>query len=141
VFEFLVHRYAWPGNVRELKHALEHAVLFCDRIITWRDLPEKLRKDVEGVPNSANLTSTMSLERHFAARRSTGPLHLESIAGSSVRDARSSNFVENPRDQLLRLLEDVDGNISEAARRLGVARTTLYRRFMKYGIRKQLKME
>ncbi|MGH7482157.1 MAG: sigma 54-interacting transcriptional regulator, partial [Longimicrobiales bacterium] len=39
-----IHAYPWPGNVRELAHAVEAAVLACERArIRVRDLPDHVR--------------------------------------------------------------------------------------------------
>ncbi|MDI3328633.1 MAG: sigma-54-dependent Fis family transcriptional regulator [Alicyclobacillaceae bacterium] len=122
VREFLIHRYSWPGNVRELKHVLEHAVLFCNRTIQWHDLPETVRKAGQG--HRPENPSDRSVKPPAPAPHEPLP----------SRDLRS----DEERQQLLQLLQEVGGNLSEAARRLKIARTTLYRRLNKYGIRKSL---
>ncbi|MDI3257664.1 MAG: sigma 54-interacting transcriptional regulator [Kyrpidia sp.] len=144
VFEFLVHRYSWPGNVRELKHALEHAILFCNRVITWRDLPETLRRAGE----FASQQPLPGPERSSAPGRTVGVPARAVPTDPEVGTVRTGSLPEDPssdpeadRDRLLRLLEEVGGNLSEAARRLRIARTTLYRRLDRYGIRKHLTME
>jgi transcriptional regulator with PAS, ATPase and Fis domain len=124
VLEFLVHHYPWPGNVRELKHVLEHAVLFCNRVITWRDLPESLRKARENRCSAVPTPIGAGPTAHLVGAEGSGP-------PGSVDD----------REKLLHVLRDVGGNLSEAARRLRIARTTLYRKLDKYGIRKQLTVE
>ncbi|WP_232059720.1 sigma-54-dependent Fis family transcriptional regulator [Kyrpidia spormannii] len=158
VFDFFAHRYPWPGNVRELKHALEYAVLFCNRVITWRDLPETLRKAGLGdsdrplAPKNADPPVT-SGDHRLAVGRSTLASPRQSLPGP-VKSAPVSRLEPDPdvanaepggtgadREQLLQLLEEVGGNLSEAARRLRIARTTLYRRLDRYGIRKRLKIE
>ncbi|WP_123809306.1 sigma-54-dependent Fis family transcriptional regulator [Kyrpidia tusciae] len=160
VFDFFVHHYPWPGNVRELKHALEYAVLFCNRVITWRDLPETLRKAAFGdsgrslTPYVSNVVSTPgdprpALERSTArpAPRRALPGAVEAVPASKLEPTPESGANPGPvdaaadRQQLLQLLEEVGGNLSEAARRLRIARTTLYRRLDRYGIRKHLKIE
>jgi transcriptional regulator of acetoin/glycerol metabolism len=142
VLEFMVNHYSWPGNVRELKHTLEHAVLFCNRVITVHDLPETLRTALQEWVNvrPLSLSETSQRQRGGEHGPSMDCFRLGESAGPDFAEA-STIGIENEREHLLRLLRDVGGNVSEAARRLRVARTTLYRRFDKYGIRKQLMME
>jgi DNA-binding NtrC family response regulator len=96
----------WPGNVRELANRLEQAVALGDHdVITLDDL----RRDVPLVP--------------AAYAPADG-------SWSSLDDAVSARA---PLDQLetaymRRVVEACDGNMSEAARRLGIDRRTLYRR-------------
>ncbi|GAB6933166.1 sigma-54-dependent Fis family transcriptional regulator [Calditerricola satsumensis] len=112
---FLVHRYDWPGNVRELENAVEHAVLFCtgDRIEATHFPPAIAHAYLANTPNPT-------------AR----PLTPSPSGAHSDRVARE-------REHLLAVLSETGGNLSEAARRLGIARTTLYRKLKKLGLEKQ----
>ena len=51
----------------------------------------------------------------------------------SPRDG-GGTVAEVERDHVLRVLADASGNISEAARRLGVSRVTLIDKMKKYGL-------
>ncbi|HYG67719.1 MAG TPA: propionate catabolism operon regulatory protein PrpR, partial [Anaeromyxobacteraceae bacterium] len=99
--------YAWPGNVRELENVLERvAVLFADRTARARVDEEDLRAVMPEV---------------FEAPRG-GP-------GSDLRAAREAQ----ERAHIERVVEACGGNLAEAARRLGVGRTTLYRKLRRAG--------
>lgn len=44
----ILKNYSWPGNIRELQNVIERAVVLCkDDIITPRELPDNLSKEVE----------------------------------------------------------------------------------------------
>ena len=99
-------RYQWPGNVRELEHVIEHAVLLGNHSsIRVEDLPASC------VPVGVQ----------------TAPL--------SAAAAKAYTLRELEREYIQRVLEDAKGNKTEAARILGVDRTTLYRKLEDYKIK------
>ena len=93
----------WPGNVRELKSALTHALVMA-----------------EGAPEIDADCFPQVILRDSMSPPSRDP---DSTPCSSTRK-RDELF----RDAILAALKESEGNVSEAARRLGVARSTLYRR-------------
>ncbi len=93
--------YAWPGNVRELENVLERvAVLFADRAAAGAVGDEEVRAAMPEV-----------FERRTPA---DGGLR-------STREAQE-------RAQVRRVLDECGGDAAEAARRLGIGRSTLYRK-------------
>ncbi|MBC2729077.1 sigma-54-dependent Fis family transcriptional regulator [Desulfosporosinus sp.] len=107
---YLVNTYRWPGNVRELQNCLEHAVLFClNGTIIQEDLPQSIQRNVQN--NSSWITD-------------------------KIFDASQRKSSTHEKEALIRLIQESGGNLSEAARQLGVARTTLYRQLDKYGVTK-----
>ena len=103
----ILQRYDWPGNVRELRAALEHAVALCrgDRI-SARDLPPRVLG--QAVPGLR--------QRPGSAGRPPADLNLEKMEQEFIRQA----------------LELTKGNITEAARLLGISRRTLHRKLNLY---------
>ncbi|WP_437732780.1 sigma-54-dependent transcriptional regulator [Sorangium sp. So ce1335] len=99
--------YAWPGNVRELQNCVERAVALAryDQI-TVDDLPEKIR----------------TYRRSHVLVSSDDPTELVPME-------------EVERRYILRVLEVVGGNKSQAAQILGFDRATLYRKLDRYGMR------
>ncbi|AZO13922.1 sigma-54-dependent Fis family transcriptional regulator [Mesorhizobium sp. M2A.F.Ca.ET.043.05.1.1] len=92
-------RHGWPGNIRELVNAVDLAVALCeDETIHPSDLPD------------------------FATARKAPP------APSASLVALRAPSPEEERAALLAVLAATGWNISEAARRLGVDRTTVHRR-------------
>ena len=88
-------KYAWPGNVRELENAVERAVV----LLIGEYVSER------ELPPSL----TEESEAGKAPKRDFGNMTLEEIERMAVLDT----------------LEQVGGNKSEAARRLGINRKTL----------------
>ena len=93
--------YDWPGNVRELRTAIEHGVVMATGPkITLRDLPVNVRLAVSN--GGKGLYSPASVQ----------PYNLEET-GQRLID---------------RALTESKGNITEAARKLGISRRTLHRK-------------
>lgn len=88
--------YDWPGNVRELRNVMERAAILCEAgEVGVEHLPGELQASV--------------FVRHHGAR------------GSGAMPSLS----EIERRYLAHVVETVGGNLSEAARILGIARNTL----------------
>ena len=98
----------WRGNVRELDNALERAVLLAEGpILTPDDFPPGLLPDRAGADSTAS-TSADDLR-------------------SAVRDYE--------RRHILRVLEEALDDKREAAHRLGLGLTSIYRKLEELGIR------
>lgn len=113
----LLAAYDWPGNVRQLQAVLFRAAVFCDGdALTSDDFPQLL-----------NILGT-------------GP----STASNPMQE--SSGVMLYTPDGHLRPLEDIEadvirlaiglyrGRMTEVARRLGIGRSTLYRKLSELGI-------
>ncbi len=105
-----LREYAWPGNVRELENVLERvAVLYSHRAAAPEDVaPDELRA---------------VLPELFQ------PPQEERGAGADLRGARGAEEAA----VIQRVLGECGGNMTEAAKRLGVGRSTLYRKLRAYG--------
>ena len=100
----LLCQYAWPGNVRELAHAIERAVILSDG--------DNL--DVSSVIGSAGATNHTTTNDNEAY----DTFDLEILEQRTVRAA----------------LTHYQGNVSHAAKALGLTRGAMYRRLEKYGL-------
>jgi DNA-binding NtrC family response regulator len=120
--EELLMSYSWPGNVRELRHVIERAVLLCSgSLVTPDHLPaEKMR-------------STLVVRQVAAA----APEPLVQASDETLPPLPADK--QRERDRILEILTEVGGNQSEAARRLGVSRSTLITRIEEFGLRRPRK--
>jgi PAS domain S-box-containing protein len=110
--------YCWPGNVRELENAVEHAFVTCPGgTIGLFDLPVDIRK--------AELRSEVCPDE-VSESPPRGTTTASPPAGAGKRGTT--------REELLALLEACDGNKAEVARRLGVNRSTVWRRMKRLGL-------
>ncbi len=106
----LLRNYAWPGNVRELRNIVDSMVA----------LAESDRLDVDDLPPEICAASTMA-----AATSGSEPAAppTATIAG---------NLRAAERFAILAQVDACGGNLTAAARRLGIARSTLYVRLAEY---------
>ncbi len=136
--------YPWPGNVRELQNAIQRALVTSDSEIRLSDLPARVRRG-EGDPYTAQTRDRSApggrTPDSVAAREPSDRHSERDPEGSSDRwQSESSPYeivelTELERRAIVRALEITRGNITEAAQRLGIGRTTLYRKMEKYGLR------
>ncbi|WP_431101366.1 sigma-54-dependent Fis family transcriptional regulator [Roseateles noduli] len=119
--------YRWPGNVRQLEQALRIACALMEpgeSVIRRGHLPDDL---VEDLDQDERLVIPVLVP--VAARTSTsaaGPSGA-SPQRAAATDAAPAMLRDQSRAHARRVLDDCDGNHSEAARRLGIGRNTLYR--------------
>jgi DNA-binding NtrC family response regulator len=99
--------YHWPGNVRELSNVIERACL--------------LASDGQITEEHLFLNPRLGLNHAAPAAPVAGPAPLLSMA-------------EAEKQAIERAMDEADGNKNEAARILGIHRTTLYKKLTEYGI-------
>jgi len=117
--------YSWPGNVRELKNVIERATILCAGAeILPEDLPPELRRACSR-PGSGASANGYAWPGAIA----------EGSALPSSSDASVSSTIDGvERSLIVEALERSSGNISAAARVLGLTRNTLRYRMHKYGL-------
>ena len=111
----LLGAYAWPGNVRELRNVVESLLLTSDEAEVQRDeLPEEL---LAAVGRGASVV--------IAAGAAGAPVAVSAPAvATSIEDAE--------RAAIIGAVKSMHGNLTQAARALGVSRSTLYRKVERY---------
>jgi DNA-binding NtrC family response regulator len=122
-------RYGWPGNVRQLQNALFRAAVLCEgNALTAADFPQIDRE------------STYSKRSDDYHAR-----HLNGAAGTSAL-SHGPGITLYDNDGNLRSLDEIEsdvirlaighyrGRMTEVARRLGIGRSTLYRKLGELGI-------
>jgi transcriptional regulator with GAF, ATPase, and Fis domain len=109
--------YPWPGNIRELENALHAAVVkAAGPVVRPEDLPPTVVAGAELEPGAAQADGEGAVEL---------PLGLQ--AERAQRNRRE-------REQLVHALAATGGNKAEAARYLGLARSTFLSRLKKHGL-------
>lgn len=103
----LLSNYDWPGNVRELGNVVERAVILGEGEL----LPSDFSVDIDAASQDAKKVENVDLGDSTSV--------LDSIHEANARELSAA-------------LKKARGNVSEAARILGVARTTLIHRLKKY---------
>lgn len=97
-------QHTWPGNIRELQHAVERAVILAEGNILR---PQDFTFSAMEQPITIHETASLDI-----------PLQLNEVEKNTI----------------VRVIERNNGNITKAARELGITRTALYRRLEKHDI-------
>jgi len=139
--------YAWPGNIRQLENSVYRAVVLCDaEALSIRDFPQIAQfMDVPLPPPEAVVLETRPIPQPSPATSNSTfddvPLRAPTDAGDLLGHLRAVSG-----DGHLRSLEDIEsemirmaidryaGHMSEVARRLGIGRSTLYRKVRELGL-------
>ncbi len=110
----------WAGNIRELGNAVERlAILTSGEAIDVEDLATSGLGDA-GVPLAAAGSATAIVPLNAAAVRAQGGL-------VAARQAFESACI-------ISVLKETGGNVSQAARELGIDRTNLHKKIQSYGL-------
>ena len=110
----LLGRYPWVGNVRELENVLEMAAIVCTGDVLE---PAHLAYRMKGL----NAPSAPGTPRARAQPRETQPLPAQPLRDSEL-------------DLILSAMRENDGNVALVSRRLGISRSTIYRRMSERGL-------
>ena len=119
----LLEDYEWPGNIRELTNVLEYAAVQADgpNILPSHFPPEiQNQSDMEVYQRS-----------DFPAGAAPGMHAPEQMPASYYR---SQMTPEEEKGQIVAALREAGGNKAAAARRLGMSRTTMWKKLKQLGI-------
>lgn len=103
-FPALLSRYDWPGNVRELENVVERMTVLAEGGFSVDEMLQEIVREL--------LPDEPALDQPALAKE-----------------------VESwERQRILQVLSEVDGNKTKAARRLGISRSTLWRKMRAYSL-------
>jgi DNA-binding NtrC family response regulator len=114
----LLSAYDWPGNVRQLQAALFRAAVFCDGdALTSEDFPQ--------------LSNMLASDSLVAIG---GPMQESSGVMLYTPDGNLRPLEDIEADVIRLAIGHYRGRMTEVARRLGIGRSTLYRKLSELGI-------
>lgn len=107
--ERLLDAHSWPGNVRELQNVIKHGIALVDGpVIDVEHLPAEITE-----PTSCTIPPSMN-------------------APGAADSPPPRTLAEIEREHVERVLQQCGGSQIEAARMLGIARNTLWRKLRSY---------
>jgi DNA-binding NtrC family response regulator len=135
----LLTRYGWPGNVRQLENALFRAVVLADGDeLTVAEFPQ-IAAQVEGFDVRIPAAPSQPMVSAGA------PEPVREIVRVEVRDPHAMSLVNDETGEMKTMegleaeiiryaLQFYRGRMSEVSRRLGIGRSTLYRKLKDLGL-------
>jgi DNA-binding NtrC family response regulator len=126
----LLSSYDWPGNIRQLQNALFRAVILSDgETLSQGDFPHLM-----GQPLPMQSQSVEPV--HYG--RATPNVEIMPQGGAILvlhgPDGHVKSLAELEAEIIRLTLLKYDGRMAEVARRLGIGRSTLYRKVAEYGL-------
>lgn len=107
--------YDWPGNVRQLENTINRAMVMSDsNVLDIGELPGAAR-ETEAFPKSASLSDQKDISLFS-------------------EEGRFKTAQEIEEEALKLALDHFDHNVTHAARALGMAKSTFYKKMRDYGV-------
>ena len=124
----LLLAYPWPGNVRELRNTIERITVLTTLDRVQADLfPQRIRDEaaLHQVPTLEVSRALKCIERALVPPPHVVPEDTGEVVPIAEMEKRA----------ILNAIDKCGGDISKAARKLGISRATMYRKLDKYGER------
>ncbi len=156
----MLQSYHWPGNIRQLENTVFRAVVLCDGArLTIDDFPQVAAAidhpvhapapapgSTDQTPHEADVAEAQAAHQPPALPRDPVP----KSSYSAFEHAAPFGFMRNlDNEGHVRKLADVEeelirtainhyaGRMTEVAKRLGIGRSTLYRKLKEYGLEEE----
>ncbi len=145
----MLSAYQWPGNVRQLENTVFRAIVLCEGdVLTVDDFPQ-IAALVDGYEVSIPAAPQPAPKPELPSGQSVvigGPDIAVKSAGAEVSDGMAYGIPAVSEGGHIRRLEEVEadmirlalhryrGQMSEVARKLGIGRSTLYRKMRDLGL-------
>jgi len=128
----MLSNFNWPGNIRQLENTIFRAVILCEgNELVPADFPQIAA--AQSIPVDLSTASTTPVAKPVPAESPQPVEHLPST--NLMTEEGEIKELEDIEAEMIRFaIEFYNGKLSEVARRLGIGRSTLYRRLKELGI-------
>ncbi|HEX3755361.1 MAG TPA: sigma-54 dependent transcriptional regulator [Rhizomicrobium sp.] len=132
----LLDRFNWPGNVRQLENTIFRAVVLCDgALLDVCDFPQiAAAMGVEAAPRFSPPVPAPTPSYAEAIQASPMPALSPYCLDATDESGHIRKFEQMEKDIIEKAIKRYDGHMSEVARRLGIGRSTLYRKLKEFGL-------
>lgn len=132
----LLMQHQWPGNVRELANLIERlAIIKPNGLVDAEDLPEKFQHYV--VPENIKIVTEESFEPEFVRRNTDSAGSSSGVVQLPKQGIDLKEYLSDMESDLIRqALEECNGVVAHAAKRLKMQRTTLVEKLRKYDLQR-----
>ncbi len=134
----LLRDFDWPGNVRQLENAVFRAVVLCEGVeLTTRDFPQIVKARERAARGlSDDPVETLKPDQPAASDNGAGALPPRTAGAVPVVDETGNlrRIREIEAEVIAFAMRKYRGRMSEIARRLGIGRSTLYRKVTDLGL-------
>jgi DNA-binding NtrC family response regulator len=137
----ILEKFNWPGNVRQLENTIFRAVVLCDgTLLDVVDFPQiAAALGVDARVQRTNFDAPMPVAAASSGQVSAplyaAPAHASPYALSGTDGSGHMRKLEDIESEMIRMaIGRYDGHMSEVARRLGIGRSTLYRKLKELGL-------
>jgi sigma-54 dependent transcriptional regulator, flagellar regulatory protein len=134
-------RYEWPGNIRELANLIERmAIIHHDEQVDVDNLPEKFQQfkaiadmdDESGLADKAEEVAVQQEKMELTENPDNLSPALAMLPSEGIDLKEYLNVLEG--DLIRQALEECNGVVAHAAKRLNMRRTTLVEKLRKYDL-------
>jgi len=141
----LLCTYGWPGNIRQLENAIFRAVVLADSDLLGVNEFPQIAQIVDGfeatIPAAPCLPEPQAIAEGPAMIGDNLPVltlassNTQDVGISVLRDSGEMRRLEDVEADMIRMaITRYNGHMSEVARKLGIGRSTLYRKVRDLGL-------
>jgi len=125
----MLQKYEWKGNVRQLENMIFRAMILSDgRTLQPHDFPQ-----VSGMVPMMSVEAKSDLDSLVQSSTSSDMTDDNAVSVLD-REGHLRTLEEIERDLIQFAIENYSGHMSEVARRLGIGRSTLYRKVREHSL-------